>query len=147
MNFVEGCASLFNLPEIKKIGFYDENYFLYYEENDMFFKYIKNNKKILLAKNLYIDHLGNSSINKEYFEEIELNRNWHLMWSKFYYFKKNYSYFLGFKKTFQSFLSSIIKTLFYYFINKKKYLKYKNRFSGLVNSYLNKKSWRRPNIK
>tara|TARA_B100000959_G_scaffold279116_1_gene338692 strand:- start:253 stop:1107 length:855 start_codon:yes stop_codon:yes gene_type:complete len=147
MNFVEGCALLFNINEIENIGYYDENYFLYYEENDMYFKYIKYNKKILLAKNLYIDHIGNSSTDKKYFDEIELNRNWHLMWSKFYYYKKNYSYFAGLKKTIKNFISAAIKMTIFFLINKKKYYKYKNRFSGLLNSYLNKNSWKRPNIK
>ena len=91
MQFVEGCALLFNMTELNKIGFYDEKIFLYFEENDLFFRCLKNNKKILLCRNIYIKHIGNSSIDKKYNTEVELNRNWHYMWSKFYYYKKNYS--------------------------------------------------------
>ena len=67
--------------------------FKQYEEDDLFFKYHHKNLDIILCKNIYIKHFGNSSSDKNYSHEIELNRNWHYMWSKFYYFKKNYSYF------------------------------------------------------
>ena len=147
MKFVEGCALLFNLKIIKEIGFYDEKIFLYFEENDLFYRCIKNNLKILLCKNIYIKHFGNSSIDIKYNFEIELNRNWHYMWSKFYYYKKNYSYLKGLRETMPQFIKASIKFIFYYFINKKQFLIYKNRSSGLYNSYLNKPSWRRPEIK
>ena len=146
MNFVEGCALLFNMDVLRKIGFYDENIFLYFEENDLFFRCLKNNSKILLCNNIFMKHIGNSSVNKKYNFEIELNRNWHYMWSKFYYYKKNYSYIRGVSETVYQFIRSILKLTFYYFLNKKKFMVYKNRFSGLYNSYLNKKSWRRPFI-
>lgn len=147
MKFVQGCALFFNYKKLKKYGFFDTRIFLYYEEDDLFFKYHNKNLDIILCENIYIKHFGNSSSDKKYSHEIELNRNWHYMWSKFYYFKKNYSYFRGLKETFGHFIKSIIKIIFFYFTNKKKFLIYKNRASGLINSYLNKPSWRRPNIK
>jgi len=147
MNFVEGCALLFNLKNLQNIGFYDEKIFLYFEENDLFFKCLKNKKKNLLCKKIFIEHKGNSSINFKYNFEVELNRNWHYMWSKFYYYKKNYSFLRGVKETWSQYLRSIIKSFIFFFINKKKFLIYKNRVSGLYNSYINKESWMRPNIK
>jgi GT2 family glycosyltransferase len=146
MNFVEGCALLFNLEKLKNVGFYDDKIFLYFEENDLFFRCLKDQKKILLCKQIFIEHIGNSSISSDYSFEIELNRNWHYMWSKFYYYKKNYSFFRGIKETLNQYLRSIIKTIFYYFINKNKFLIYRSRVSGLYNSYRNKTSWMRPNI-
>ena len=147
MNFVEGCALLFNMNVLNKIGPYDEKIFLYFEENDLFFRCLKKNKKILLSHDTYIEHLGGSSIDKRYNLDIELNRNWHYMWSKFYYYKKNYSYLRGIRETIIQFIKAIIKLSFYYFINKNKFLVYKNRVSGLFNSYTNRSSWKRPNIK
>jgi len=146
MKFVEGCALLFNLNKIKKLGFYDENFFLYYEEDDLFFRYIKANLKILLAKKIFIQHIGNSSVDTRYKEEIELNRNWHLMWSKFYFYKKNYSYFTAIFQTYKSLVSSFLKTIFYFLIKNKKYKIYLNRLSGLINSYIGNSSSRRPKI-
>lgn len=147
MKFVEGCALLFNLGKLKEYGFFDNKIFLYYEEDDLFFKCHKNNLNIILCKNIFIKHFGNSSVDKKYRFEIELNRNWHYMWSKFYYYKKNYSYMKGLKETLGHFVRSIFKLSFFYLLNKKKFLIYQNRASGLINSYINKPSWKRPNIK
>ena len=147
MRFVEGCALFLNFEKLKKYGFYDDKIFLYYEEDDLFFKYLKNNLDIILCENVYLKHQGNSSTDIEFKLEIELNRNWHYMWSKFYYYKKNFSYFRGMKETFGHFIKSVVKLSFFYPINKNKFLIYKNRALGLINSYLNKPSWRRPNLK
>jgi GT2 family glycosyltransferase len=147
MNFVEGCALLFHLPTIKKLGMYDEKFFLYYEENDLFYRCLKENKKILLLNKTYIQHKNNTGSDKEYNEDIKYIRDWHLMWSKFYYYKKNFSYIRGVHETYKSFISAFLKTLYYFYLNKKKYKKYYNRFSGLLNSYMGKKSWKRPDIK
>lgn len=147
MKFVQGCALLFNLKKLKFHGFFDSKIFLYYEEDDLFFKCHKNNLNIILFKNTFIKHLGNSSVDKKYEFEIELNRNWHYMWSKFYYYKKNYSYIMGLKETLGHFIKSIFKLSFFFLLNKKKFLIYQNRASGLINSYINNPSWRRPNIK
>ncbi len=147
MKFVEGCALFFNLEKIKKYGFYDEKIFLYYEEDDLYFKYISAKLDIILCEKIFIKHIGNSSTDIEHKFEIELNRNWHYMWSKFYYYKKNYSYLRGLRETFGQLIRSSFKLCIFYAFNSKKFLIYKNRTSGLINSYLNRPSWRRPHIK
>lgn len=147
MNFVEGCALLFHLPTIKKLGMYDENFFLYYEENDLFYRCLEDKKKILLLNKVYIEHKNNTGSDKEYEEDIKYIRDWHLMWSKFYYYKKNFSFIRGIFETYKSFISAFLKTIYFYSINNEKYKKYFNRFSGLLNSYMGIKSWKRANIK
>lgn len=146
MNFVEGCALFLHLPIIRKLGMYDGNFFLYYEENDLFYRCLKNKKKILLLNKVYIQHKNNSGSDKKFNKDIKYIRDWHLMWSKFYYYKKNFSYFKGLVETYRSFISSFLKTIYYFFINNKKYKKYCNRFSGLFNSYIGNKSWKRASI-
>jgi len=145
INFTQGCAFFFDNKVIKKIGGFDENIFLYYEDNDFFFRCLKK-KKILVINKALVLHKGNSSVDKKFNYEIELNRNWHLMWSKFYFYKKNFSIITAYKKTLRSFFSSLIKIIYYKFINEKKYFIYLNRFNGLLSSYMNKKSLRRPKI-
>jgi len=147
MNFVEGCSLLFNVPIIKKIGLFDEKIFLYYEENDLFFRCLKKKKKILMLNNVYVKHTNNNGSDKKYNEYIDDIRNWHLMWSKFYYYKKNFSFLRGILETYKSFISSLIKTIYYYLINKKEFKKYYNRFSGLLNSYIGLQSWKRIKIR
>jgi len=145
INFTQGCAFFFDNKVIKKNGGFDENIFLYYEDDDFFFRCLKKNKILVINKAL-VFHKGNSSVDKKFNYEIELNRNWHLMWSKFYFYKKNFSIITAYKKTLRSFFSSLIKIIYYKFINKKKYFTYLNRFNGLLSSYMNKKSSRRPKI-
>jgi GT2 family glycosyltransferase len=147
MSFVEGCCLLFNLPTLKKIGLFDEKIFLYYEENDLYLRCLKKNKKILMLNNVYIKHINNNGSDTRYDKYIDDIRHWHLMWSKFYYYKKNFSFLKGILETYNSFISSFIKTIYYYFINQKNFKKYYNRFSGLLNSYIGKKSWKRVKIR
>ena len=104
----------------------------------------KNQHKIFLIKSAKIIHTGEKSVDKKFDENIELIRNWHLMWSKFYFYKKHFNIFIAYKNTFGHLVSGLIKLLFYRFLSKKNYLKYKFRVSGLINSYMGKKSWKRP---
>jgi hypothetical protein len=76
---------------------------------------------------------------------MEKSRNWHWMWSKFYYNKKHYGYFKALISTFPNFLSSGIKFLFYSLINNsKKKTTYLMRYKGLLNSYLMSDAFYRP---
>ena len=68
------------------------------------------------------------------------------MWSKFYFYKKHYNFVLAYIVTLNHFFSALIKLCVFKFTDRKKYLKYKYRASGLINSYLGKKSWKRPDI-
>ena len=58
--------------------------------------YVKNEKKgeIILEVAVQLDHLGGQS-HGGYDFEMEKSRNWHWMWSKFYFYKKhnNYNWF------------------------------------------------------
>ena len=146
MRFVPGCAIFFNMEKILQIGFFDENFFLFFEENDIYMRCLKNNHKIYLIQAAKMIHTGEMSVDKKYDLDIELIRNWHYMWSKFYFYKKHFNIFTAYRETLGHFLSGIVKLLLFLFLNKKNYLKYKFRVLGLLNSYLGKKSWKRPSI-
>ena len=45
-----------------------------------------------------VQHFGGKSVNLPNSIEIEANKNWHYMWSKFYYYKKNFSIINAYKK-------------------------------------------------
>ena len=107
----------------------------------------KKNKKIYLDKKVLIKHLGGSSHNKKINFEMELSRNWHWMWSTFYYNKKHFGFINSFIKVSGKFFSSLIKMIFFTIIFESKKRKiYFQRFSGLFNSIIGKKSWYRPKI-
>ena len=144
---LKGFAMFLNLEQFNDVGFFDSNFFIYLEEIDLCKRLRQRNKKIYLDKNIKINHLGGSSHNKKIDFEMELSRNWHWMWSTFYFNKKHYGFFISLIKVSGKFLSSFFKMIFYTLIfNRKKRKIYFQRFSGLLNSITGKKSWYRPKI-
>ena len=137
---VKGFVMLVNNLNCKVSGYFDENFFLYLEEIDLCKRLKLLNKKIYISKNIFVKHFAGKSHDPTYSEKMEIQRNWHYMWSLFYFNKKHYGLFKAYRLTIGKFLSAYFKLNFYFFINKKKYLIYKHRFLGLLNSYLNKKS-------
>ena len=78
---------------------------------------------------------------------MELSRNWHWMWSTFYFNKKHFGYLNSLFKISGKFFSALIKSIFYSLIlNKIKRKIYYQRLSGLFNSIIGKDSWYRPNL-
>ncbi len=146
MKLVHGHFLFFNMKNVKKIGFFDENFFLYYEETDFCLRAYRKNQKIYVFPKIKVFHESGKSVNKGNPIEVEANKNWHFMWSKFYYYKKNYSYYQAYKNTILDLFESFIKFNLFYFFNKRKKIIFYNRISGLLNSYMGKKSFRRLNI-
>ena len=145
VNFVKGFAMFLNIKEFKEIGFFDENFFIYLEEADLCKRLKMNNKKIYVDPDILIDHQGGSSHDEEYNFEMELSRNWHWMWSTFYYNKKYNGYLFAIKSVYKKMISSILKYTFYLLsFNQKRSLIYKYRALGLFNSIIGKPSWYRP---
>ena len=144
---LKGFAMFLNLESFKEIGFFDENFFIYLEEMDLCKRVKNKKKKIYLDKKIIVYHEGGSSHNENINYEMELSRNWHWMWSKFYFNRKHYGYFYSLFYVSGNLFSSLIKIIFYSLMFKKKKRKiYTQRMSGLINSILGKKSWYRPNI-
>lgn len=144
---VKGFAMFINMNQFKEIGFFDKNFFIYFEEIDLCRRLRIANKKIYLDPSIVINHVGGSSHNESINYEMELSRNWHWMWSSFYYHKKYRGFTFAFLKVFRKLISSLFKILFYSIIfekNKKKI--YYQRASGLINSIIGKKSWYRPKV-
>ena len=150
VNSVDGYAMLLNLKKLKKLNgfnFFDENYFLYLENDDLCKELQNRNEKIYVIPKSTIEHFGASAVDPIYQEEIELSRNWHWMWSKFYFNKKHYGYFNALKKVYKNLISATIK-YFYYSVtfNKIKKKRYQMRLNGLFSSMMGKQSFYRPNL-
>jgi N-acetylglucosaminyl-diphospho-decaprenol L-rhamnosyltransferase len=147
VEMIKGHAMFLNMEKIKRIGFFDENFFLYFEEIDLCRRVKKNNEKIYIDSDIKIKHYGGQSVNKEYSFEIELTRNWHWMWSTFYYHKKNNNFLIAFIIILPKLIRALFRILFYSItLNKKLRLIYFYRLSGILNSLIGKSSWYRPNI-
>ena len=147
VSHLKGFAMFLNMKQFEDVGFFDKNFFIYLEEIDLCKRLKKNGKKIYLDKNIIIHHLGGKSHNKSVEFEMELSRNWHWMWSTFYYNKKHYGYLSSIFKVSGKLFTSIFKYIFYILIfNKQKKEIYYQRFSGLLNSMRGKSSWYRPKL-
>ena len=150
VNSVDGYAMLLNLKKLKKIknfNFFDENFFLYLENDDLCKNLKKNNESIYIIPRSKIKHLGGKAVDSKYEIEIEYSRNWHWMWSKFYFNKKHYGFLIGILKILKNLTSAILKFFFYLILfNSHKRKIYQMRLSGLYNSIIGKKSFYRPKI-
>ena len=147
VDWVVGCAMLINLENFDTRKIFDENIFLYFEEFDLCRRVRSNKGKIFSSKNLLAKHLGtkgSAATDPDYSLESVIFRDWHFMWSTFYYYKKYYGYLYAVYKTYgkliRSILSMIMLTILF---NKKKRTIYFARTFGILNAMLGKKSWYR----
>ena len=115
---VDGFAMLLNLKRLRQIegfSFFDENFFLYLENDDLCEELNKRGENIYVVPKSKINHFGGEAVDPKFKDEIELSRNWHWMWSKFYFNKKHYGYINATLKILNNLISAKIK-FFYYFI-------------------------------
>jgi N-acetylglucosaminyl-diphospho-decaprenol L-rhamnosyltransferase len=144
---VKGYAMFLNMEKFSNIGFFDENFFLYLEEIDLCKRIKQINEKIYIDKNIKIFHYGGESVDRVFSHEIELARNWHWMWSSFYYNKKHFNFIYAFILILPKFFSALLKSFFYkIFFKKRKSEIYTKRLSGLFNSIIGKSSWYRATL-
>ena len=144
---IKGFAIFFNMKNFINQNYFDENYFLYFEEIDLCRQIIRKKEKIYINEKIKVYHFGGESVKSFNKLEIEKSRNWHWMWSTFYYHKKNYNFIYSLIIIFPKLISSISKYLFFsIFLDKKKKIIYLYRLKGIINSILNKKSWYRPSL-
>ena len=142
---IKGFAMFLNMEKFEHIGFFDENFFLYLEEIDLCKRIKKIKEKIYLDPNIKIFHHGGKSVNEIFRREIELTRNWHWMWSLFYYNKKHTNYFYALTLLSPKFFSALFKIFLYLILfNRKKKEIYQKRLSGLINSIMGRPAWYRP---
>ncbi len=147
VDWVMGCSMLIDLENIKTEYLFDEKIFFFYDETDLCRRVKNLNGKIFNSNKLIVKHLGQKGSvgsEEEFKVEAEKFRNWHLMWSEFYYHKKHNGYFFSLRKIFGKLIRSIFKMIFFALTNQKnKKIIYKYRFLGIINSILGKKSWYR----
>ena len=147
VDWVIGCSVLINKNKFNLPYFFDDNIFLYFEEVDICRRVKMSGGKVLTSSKLFVKHLGNkgsAATDPNYSIETEMFRNWHWMWSTFYYHKKHHNYFYALVitsgKLVRSFLKMIIYTINY---DKKKQTMYYAKFFGIINSMIGRKSWYR----
>ena len=145
---IDGAIMIINKEKFISQEIFDENIFLYFENTDLCLRVKKNKEKIYIIENLKFTHHGIKSSHPSFQNEVLKSRSWHYCWSKFYFYKKHFSYFFAFRKTFPNFIRAI-KYCVYYKIKKNdfKFQLHKHEFLGLLNAYFLKQSSYRPDVK
>ena len=147
VDFVDGFAMLLNKKNFKEADYFDESFFMYLENDDLCRRVKNKGGSIYVVPRSKINHLAAKTVDKKFEDEVEFSRNWHWIWSKFYFNKKHFNFFRAFYEGFPRYCTSILKFFFYsLIINKKKKRIYYNRASGFYNALLGKPSWYRPNL-
>ena len=143
VDYVKGFAMLINLKKVTFDKIFDENFFLFLEEIDLCKRVKNQGGKVFVIQNSKVKHFEKKSSVDNL--NIELCRNWHWMWSLFYYNYKHFGFLTAYKTTLFKFFLSIIKLLIaLILLNKKKTLIYYYRINGLFNAFLKRPAWLRP---
>jgi len=145
VDWVIGNTMLIDLEKFETRKLFDENIFLYFEEFDLCRRIRSIQGKIYSSKDLFVKHFGKKgSTDHNYNLEFEMLRNWHWMWSIFYYNKKYYGYVYAIYKNYGKLFKSILNLFLYTILfNRKKRKIYYARTFGTLNAMLGKKSWYR----
>jgi len=147
VNYIDGFAMLLNKNKLKEDVYFDEKFFMYLENNDLCRRVMNKEGSIFVIPKAKINHLSAKTVDDKFANEVEFSRNWHWIWSKFYYNKKHFSFLKAITECFPSYFSSILKFIFYFLTNNKNKKKiYFNRASGFYNAFVGKSSWYRPNL-
>ena len=110
---IDGFSMLINKKKFENDNYFDENFFLYLENTDLCLRAKKNNGKIYIIKNSKINHIGSYTTKFDTSNNLEYLRNWHWMWSKFYFNKKHYGYLAAIFKIINNLFSAILKYILY----------------------------------
>ena len=138
------CTTMFvNCEFIKKIGGWDNNFFMYCEDMDLCLRARISGYQIIKVSESKVKHLGFSSHSEDNNEVFNDKRNWHWSWSQIYFYRKHNSMYFFYKIVFKLVIVSFIKTILYFLISRKKYRSHLFKFYGGVISFINLPSFYR----
>ena len=140
---IHGSCMFIDKDIFLKIGKFDENFFLYFEETEYCYRAKKKGYLSYQINDIKVTTKGRSvDLESENFSNI---LTWHFIWSKFYFYKKKYGKLLSLI-IFMPLLVRILFKIILYTITKNEIssIKYKKRFDGLLKSIKGQKSDLRP---
>jgi len=152
---IEAPVMLFDTQAFNKIKGFDENIFLYYEDNDYFKKCNRLDQKLYLITSSFYNHSKPQKYNKSLnvksssFSNIKeknssyLVGGWHGQWSKFYYLKKYNGFINALIRCAPSLILNLLQLIIYSLINPAK-AKYKYfKIEGFICSLIGLPSFKR----
>jgi len=107
---VLGSAILFKNKDIKEIGFFDENFFLYYEDDDLCRKIKKKNMSVIQIYNAKAQHMHGHSKVKNLLKRTFI-KNYHFTYDELYYYFKINMHHEKYRKLKKKLANYIIKLI------------------------------------
>ena len=144
---IHGSFMFINKKKFKKIGGFDKNFFLYFEETDYCKRGLAKGFKSYQINKVKVKTKGRtvSTKNKKEKKELDNILTWHFVWSKYYFTKKNYGIIISLLIFLPTTIRIVFRIILYKLINKKNFIqKYKYRLNGLMTSIMGKSSSLRP---
>ena len=138
------CTTMFvNCEFIKKIGGWDNNFFMYCEDMDLCLRARINGYQIIKIFDSKVKHLGFSSHSEDNNKVFNDKRNWHWSWSQIYFHRKHNNKYFYYKIVFKLVIVSFLKMILNFLMFKKKYRSYLFKFFGGIISLINFSSFYR----
>ena len=144
---IHGSFMFINKKKFKKIGGFDKNFFLYFEETDYCKRGLAKGFKSYQINKVKVKIEGRtvSTKNKKEKKELDNILTWHFVWSKYYFTKKNYGIIISLLIFLPTTIRIVFRIILYKLMNKKNFIqKYRYRLSGLIASIMGKSSSLRP---
>jgi len=85
VRFLIGCTMFFKMKDMRKIGFFDKNIFLFHEDDELCYRIKEKGYYPVMVKLAKAFHLKGASSTKNL--HLLYLREWHFMWSKMYWKK------------------------------------------------------------
>lgn len=91
VGFVSGAAMLLNMAVMREIGFFDERFFLYYEDEDLCQRIFASKRQIIIVPESRFTHLARGSVRGKHPLKAEFFRGYHHAQSKLIFQHKYFS--------------------------------------------------------
>lgn len=131
-DYIIGCSIFMSTIFFKTIGGFDEDFFMYFEDNEICDRVHKYNRSVIEIPDAKMVHMQGLSSNKNIFTSIKLSIIHKI--SEYIYYKKNFSRFKLYSiilKHFLDYLQRSIKNLFLF-----RFRKFLKNFFRLISIFL-----------
>lgn len=91
VGFVSGAAMLLNMAVMRHIGFFDERFFLYYEDEDLCQRVFNARQQIIITPDARFTHISRGSVRGKHPLRAEFLRGYHHAQSKLIFEQKHHS--------------------------------------------------------
>jgi GT2 family glycosyltransferase len=122
VGFVCGAVMLLNMDVMKRIGFFDETFFLYYEDEDLCQRVFLAGKQIVLVPELEITHLSRGSVKGPNPLKSEFIRGYHHAQSKLVFERKYFGASLASRLRWKTLLLALLTMVLRLLLPQPRYL-------------------------